>query len=187
MTSTYFHAADWAVVALYFALVTWIGHSVKGRQSTIQEYFLGSRSLPWPAVSASIVATAVSGVTFIGVPSLVFAQQGDFRYLQFCLAGLLSKWILGRWILPQLYARNYSSPYDFIREKLGSGLGRLSAMLFFIGAVLGQGVRVFAVSLVLELLTGLGFAWCVLLSVGVAAISTLLGGVRAVVWSDVLA
>ena len=186
MTSTYFHAADWAVVALYFALVTWIGHSVKGRQSTIQEYFLGSRSLPWPAVSASIVATAVSGVTFIGVPSLVFAQQGDFRYLQFCLAGLLSKWILGRWILPQLYARNYSSPYDFIREKLGSGLGRLSAMLFFIGAVLGQGVRVFAVSLVLELLTGLGFAWCVLLSVGVAAISTLLGGVRAVVWSDVL-
>jgi len=184
--SSYFHVLDWTIVGAYFALVTWIGHHVKDLQGSTREYFLGSRSLPWYAVSMSIVATAVSGVTFIGVPALVFAQGGDFRYLQFCLAGLVSKAILGHFILPRLYEKNYASPYDFIRDKLGPVFGKLSALLFFIGAVLGQGVRVFAVALVLELLTGLDFVGCVALSVGVAALSTMLGGIRAVVWSDVL-
>lgn len=182
----YFHVIDWAIVAAYFALVTWIGHSVRDRQGNTREYFLGSRSLPWYAVSASIVATTVSGVTFIGVPSIVFAQDGDFRYLQFCLAGLISKAILGQWVLPRLYEKHYASPYDFIRDKLGPVFGKLSALLFFIGAVLGQGVRVYAVALVLELLTGLDFVGCVFLSVGFAALSTMLGGIRAVVWSDVV-
>ena len=186
MGSSYFHAFDWAIVAAYFALVTWIGHRVKDLQANTREYFLGSRSLPWYAVAASIVATAVSGVTFVGVPSLVFAQEGDFRYLQFCLAGLISKAILGHWILPRLYEKHYASPYDFIRDKLGPVFGKLSALLFFIGAVLGQGVRVYAVALVLELLTGLNFVGCVFLSVGFAALSTMLGGIRAVVWSDVV-
>lgn len=184
--NAYFHGLDWAIVAAYFALVTFIGHSVKDLQGSTKEYFLGSRSLPWYAVAMSIVATAVSGVTFIGVPAIVFAQDGDFRYLQFCLAGLISKAILGQWILPKLYEKNYASPYDYIRDKLGPVFGKLSALLFFIGAVLGQGVRVFAVALVLELLTGLDFIGCVFLSVGVAALSTMLGGIRAVVWSDVV-
>lgn len=186
MGNGYFHAIDWTIVAAYFALVTWIGHRVKDLQASTREYFLGSRSLPWYAVSMSIVATAVSGVTFIGVPALVFAQGGDFRYLQFCLAGLISKAILGHWILPRLYEKHYASPYDYIRDKLGPIFGKLSALLFFIGAVLGQGVRVYAVALVLELLTGLDFIGCVFLSVGVAALSTMLGGIRAVVWSDVV-
>lgn len=186
MGNAYFHALDWAIVFAYFALVTWIGHHVKDLQGSTREYFLGSRSLPWYAVSMSIVATAVSGVTFIGVPSLVFASGGDFRYLQFCLAGLISKAILGQWILPRLYEKHYASPYDYIRDKLGPVFGKLSALLFFMGAVLGQGVRVFAVALVLELLTGLDFVGCVFLSVGVSAISTMLGGIRAVVWSDVV-
>ena len=181
-----FGAIDWLIVGAYFALVALIGHRLSARQVNVGEYFLGSRSLPWWTVSASIVSTTVSGVTFIGVPAIVFAEGGDFRYLQFCLAGFISKWIFGHWILPKLYAGAYSSPYDYIRDRLGAGLGQLSALLFFVGAVLSQGVRIYAVSLVLELLTGLDFAWCVTLSVGVAVASTWLGGVRAVVWTDVV-
>jgi SSS family transporter len=181
-----FGTIDWLIVGAYFALVTLIGHRLSARQVNVGEYFLGSRSLPWWTVSASIVSTTVSGVTFIGVPAIVFAEGGDFRYLQFCLAGFISKWIFGHWILPKLYAGAYSSPYDYIRDRLGAGLGQLSALLFFVGAVLSQGVRIYAVALVLELLTGLDFAWCVSLSVGVAVASTWLGGVRAVVWTDVV-
>ena len=68
---SYFHTVDWLVVAAYFALVWLISHRVQGRQTGTHEYFLGSRSLPWPAVAASIVSTTISGVTFIGVPALV--------------------------------------------------------------------------------------------------------------------
>ncbi|MFZ9904956.1 MAG: sodium:solute symporter family transporter [Steroidobacteraceae bacterium] len=183
---TYFGLLDWSVLVAYFALVTWIGHRVSAQQSSIQEYFLGSRSLPWYAVSASIISTTVSGVTFIGVPALVFAEGGDYRYLQFVFAGFLSKWIIGHWILPKLYVGQFASPYELIRDRLGNGFGQLASLLFFLGAILGQGVRVFAVALVLELLTGLSLEICIALIVGFSALHTWLGGIRAVVWTDAL-
>jgi len=183
---TRFAALDWLVLGGYFLLITWIGHRVSARQSSVHEYFLGSKSLPWYAVSASIIATTVSGVTFIGVPAIVFADGGDYRYLQFTVAGFISKWIIGHWVLAKLYAGGYVSPYDFIRERLGAVFGQVAALLFFLGAVLGQGVRVFAVALVLELLTGLTLPWCIALIVGFSALHTWLGGIRAVVWTDAL-
>ena len=100
---SYFHTVDWLIVAGYFVLVWLISHRVQGRQTDTHEYFLGSRSLPWPAVAASIVSTTISGVTFIGVPALVFAQGGDYRYLQLALAGVISKWVIGHFIMPRLY------------------------------------------------------------------------------------
>lgn len=181
-----FTLLDWSVLLVYFGVITWIGHRLSGQQSSTHEYFLGSRDVPWYAVSASIVATAVSGVTFIGVPALVFAEGGDLRYLQFCLAGFISKWLLGRFILPRLYERHYPSPYDFIGAQLGPVFGKLAAGLFFLGAVLGQGVRVFAIALVLELLTGLSMGICVGVIVGFSALHTWLGGIRAVIWTDVV-
>ena len=65
---------DWMVVAGYLLLTTWVGHLLKGSQSTIKDFFLGGRSLPWQAVSGSIIATEISGVTFIGVPGMIYAQ-----------------------------------------------------------------------------------------------------------------
>ena len=78
----FFTQIDWLVVVGYLALTTWVGHALKGKQSTIRDFFLGGRTLPWPAVSGSIIATEISGVTFIGVPGMVYAATGDFTYLQ---------------------------------------------------------------------------------------------------------
>ncbi len=177
---------DATVIGTYFALITWLGHRASARQTNTHEYFLGARSLPWWAVSASIVATTVSGVTFIGVPALVFAEGGDYRYLQFALAGIISKWVIGHWILPKLYAGEFASPYELIRERLGEPLGKLAGVLFFVGAVLGQGVRVFAVALVLQILTGFSLATTIALVVGFSALHTWFGGIRAVVYTDVV-
>ena len=177
---------DAILIAAYFTLITWIGHRASARQTDTREYFLGARSLPWWAVSASIVATTVSGVTFIGVPALVFAEGGDYRYLQFAIAGILSKWVIGHWMLPKLYAGEFASPYELIRDRLGDRLGQLAALLFFVGAVLGQGVRVFAVALVLQLLTGFSLATAIGLIIGFSALHTWYGGIRAVVLTDVV-
>ena len=85
----FFTQIDWLVVAGYLALTTWVGHALKGKQSTIKDFFLGGRTLPWPAVSGSIIATEISGVTFIGVPGMVYAATGDFTYLQWGLGSIL--------------------------------------------------------------------------------------------------
>ena len=76
-----FTNVDWAVVAGYLLLTTLVGHLLRGKQASVKDFFLGGRSLPWPAVSGSIIATEISGVTFIGVPGMVYAAQGDFTYL----------------------------------------------------------------------------------------------------------
>ncbi|HAU59154.1 MAG TPA: hypothetical protein DCW45_02180, partial [Opitutae bacterium] len=66
-----FTAFDWTVVIGYLVLSTLVGHLLAGKQSNVKDFFLGGRSLPWPAVSGSIIATEISGVTFIGVPGMV--------------------------------------------------------------------------------------------------------------------
>ena len=57
-------------------------YSVESVSKVYDDFFLAGRSLPWPAVSGSIIATEISGVTFIGVPGMVYAAQGNFTYLQ---------------------------------------------------------------------------------------------------------
>ena len=85
-----FTQIDWIVVGAYLLLTTWVGHMLKGSQSTIKDFFLGGRSLPWQAVSGSIIATEISGVTFIGVPGMIYAAGGDFTYLQWGIGSILS-------------------------------------------------------------------------------------------------
>ena len=85
---------DWIVVGCYLLLTTWVGHLLKGTQSTIKDFFLGGRSLPWQAVSGSIIATEISGVTFIGVPGMIYAAGGDFTYIQWGIGSIIARIIV---------------------------------------------------------------------------------------------
>jgi len=79
---THFLWIDWAVLAAYLLLTTWIGHALRGKQSTMQDFFLAGRSLLWPAASGSIIATEISAITFVGVPRMVFAAPLFVYYQQ---------------------------------------------------------------------------------------------------------
>jgi SSS family solute:Na+ symporter len=175
---------DLAVLLAYFLGLTALSHAVRPKSRDAETYYLGGRQLPWPLVSLSIIATSISGVTFIGLPALVFAEAGDLRYLQFALAALLAKGLLGVVLLPRFYAAGVASPYEYLAQRLGPGFGQAGTALFMLGAVLGQGVRVFAVALVLELLTGWSLFWNIALIVGLSAVHMGHGGLRAVVWTD---
>ena len=88
--SSRFTWIDWAVVVAYLAFTTILGARLAGRQSSMRDFFLGGRKLPWYAVSGSIVATEISAVTFVSIPSIVFKMdvEGNFKYLQLGLIGL---------------------------------------------------------------------------------------------------
>ena len=85
-----FSVFDWFIVAAYVAVTTWIGHRLKGKQETTHDFFLAGRQIPWYAVSASIIATTISAVTFIGVPAIAFASDGNFTYLQLAIGGVIA-------------------------------------------------------------------------------------------------
>ena len=121
---------DWQVVGAYLGITTLVGHLLKGKQSTIKDFFLGGRSLPWPAVSGSIIATEISGVTFIGVPGMVYAAGGDFTYLQWGIGSIIARILVGIFFVKVFYEREIYSPYDYMGNRLGVGAKRLAPSSF---------------------------------------------------------
>jgi SSS family transporter len=184
--STHFLWIDWAVLAAYLAGTTWIGHALRGKQSTMHDFFLAGRSLPWPAVCGSIVATEISAITFVGVPGMVFAAGGDFTYLQWGIGSLIARVIVGIWFVRVFYERGIFSPYDYMQSRLGAGARTFTTALFFVGSVLGQSVRLLVTALILWTVTGLAFEWCIVIIGVFAVVWTLMGGMTTVIWTDVV-
>ena len=181
-----FTLIDWAVVFGYLLLTTWVGHAMRGKQGTIKDFFLGGRSLPWPAVSGSIIATEISGVTFIGVPGTLFALHGDFTYLQWAVGSIIARIIVGAFFVKIYYEKEIYSPYDYMGIRLGSGVKVLATILFTVGSILGQSVRVLVAAIPLKVVTGMDISLCIII-IGVFAIGwTLMGGMRTVIWTDVM-
>ena len=138
----FFTHIDWIVVFAYLGLTTLVGHRLRGKQTDIKDFFLGGRTLPWQAVSGSIIATEISGVTFIGVPGMVYACTGNFTYLQWAMGSIAARIIVGLFFVKVFYERDIFSPYDYMENRLGVGIKRLATVIFTIGSILGQSVRV---------------------------------------------
>ncbi len=188
---------DWLVAAGLFAFTHWIGRRTSGEPATIRDYFLGGRKLPWYAVSASIIATEISAVTLISLPATVFNDGGNLTYLQLGIIGLfLARWIVALAVIPRYYEREIFSPYDYMGNTLGRGVRSMTTVLFSVGGVLGQAVRVYLAALVLEVIlaepfaaleaaSGVpGLAWSIG-AIGIVAVAwTWLGGMTTVIWTD---
>ena len=181
-----FTIVDWSVVFGYLLLTTWVGHAMRGKQGTIKDFFLGGRSLPWPAVSGSIIATEISGVTFIGVPGTLFALHGDFTYLQWAAGSIIARIIVAAFFVKIYFQREIYSPYDYMGIRLGNGVKVLATIFFTVGSILGQSVRVLVAAIPLKVVTGMNIEWCIII-IGIFAIGwTLMGGMRTVIWTDVM-
>ena len=181
-----FTIVDWSIVFGYLLLTTWVGHAMRGKQGTIKDFFLGGRSLPWPAVSGSIIATEISGVTFIGVPGTLFALHGDFTYLQWAAGSIIARIIVAAFFVKIYFQREIYSPYDYMGIRLGNGVKVLATIFFTVGSILGQSVRVLVAAIPLKVVTGMNIEWCIIV-IGIFAIGwTLMGGMRTVIWTDVM-
>ncbi|MDF1753529.1 MAG: hypothetical protein P1U89_12195 [Verrucomicrobiales bacterium] len=186
MEDAIFKPLDWAVLAGYLILTTWVGHKMSGKQGTIKDFFLGGRTLPWWSVSGSMIATEISALTFIGVPGIVYATTGDWTYLQWGFGSLIARFAVAYWLIPLYYQKEIYSPYDFMGNRLGEGVRQLVTGLFSIGSILGQSVRVLVTAIILKEVTGLDPIFCIILIGVVAILWTLMGGMQTVIWTDVM-
>ncbi|MEM6755789.1 MAG: hypothetical protein AAF586_01365 [Planctomycetota bacterium] len=194
-----FHPVDGLVIVGYLAVVSVLGVALAGRQRSMEDFFRGGDRLPWYAVSASLIATIVSAVTFIGVPAVAFREGGNFTYLQFgIVAGLLSRIVVAFVLVPAYYRHRVYSPYDFMGRRLGESARAVTTALFSLLGLLAQSARVYLTAVVLSLMlagplssleraTGIdAFAWAVIMIGAVAVAWTLLGGIATVVWTDTM-
>ena len=179
-----FGPLDWSIGVAYIVGTTLVGHHLKGKQHTTRDFFLGGRSMPWYAVTASTIATTISAVTFIGVPALVYAAGGDYVYLQLAMGGFIARYLVARFLVPLYYEKEFYSPYEYMEDRLGPIVGRITAGMFLLGGILGQGVRVYATALVLELVTGWSLYQSIVLIAVFSILWTWMGGIAAVIWTD---
>jgi SSS family transporter len=174
---------DLAIILAYLIAITWFGARFRKGQSTLGDYFLGGRHAPWWAIALSIVSAETSTLTIVGTPGLSFA--GNLGFLQIVFGYLLGRVAVSLLFLPHYFRGEMFTAYELMRRRFGERIRRLTAAIFLITRALAEGVRVFAISLVVSIVLGTGQTASVLLIVCLTLFYTFEGGMTAVIWTDV--
>ncbi|MEO8168141.1 MAG: sodium:solute symporter, partial [bacterium] len=190
-----FTTLDYVIVIAYLVCMAVFGVVSGGKQTSARDYFLGNKSIPWWAVCFAIVATETSTLTFISIPGLAYATNLNFMQVTF---GYLLGRILVSFVLLPAYARgDLTTAYQLLAQRFGPAMRNLTSITFMLTRVLADGVRLFATAIPLAILlkgwqsfTNVPNEQVYIISILVMAAMTLvytfLGGVRAVIWTDVV-
>lgn len=175
---------DLAVILAYLIAITWFGARFRKGQSSLGDYFLGGRHAPWWAIALSIVSAETSTLTIVGTPGLAFA--GNLGFLQIVFGYLLGRLAVSWLFLPHYFRGEMFTAYELMRRRFGERIRRLTAAIFLVTRALAEGVRVFAISLVVSIVLGTGEAGSIILIVALTMFYTFEGGMTAVIWTDVV-
>ena len=184
---------DLGIVAVYLVGITLFGLRFRKKQSSLKDYFLADKSIPWWAISLSIVAAETSTLTVISVPGL--AYQTNFAFLQLVLGYVVGRIVISFVLIPHYFRGDLFTAYQLIERRFGQRLRSLTAGLFLVTRAAAEGVRIFAVAIVVgialgNLLGGFSDLGRDIAAIGIVTLLTLIytfeGGMAAVVWTDVI-
>jgi len=178
------HYFDLATIAVYLIAITWFGARFRNRQHNLKDYFLGGQTAPWWAIGLSIVSAETSTLTVIGTPTLSFS--GNFQFLQLVMGYLLARIVISTLFLPHYFRGEMFTAYELMRRRFGERIRRLTAGTFLILRALAEGVRVFAVSIIIAIVLGTGEVASIVVIVCLTLFYTFEGGMTAVIWTDVV-
>lgn len=195
-----FGILDWLVVLLYLGLVLGIGVWAARGQTGKRDYFLGGRKLPWWVVGASIVATETSALTFIGVPAYALGallyQNGTFTFaggnmlfMMIVIGYVTGRLIVAFWVVPYYFKGEVYTTYQLIRRAFGAQTNYVVAGFSLVGMSLAAGVRVLVTAIPLMVVMRTMYpdwtlTYSIVLIMLVSLVYTALGGIKAVVWTD---
>lgn len=188
-------AIDLLIIVGYLGAVVAIGFWCRRRQKTTRHYFLAGRQLPWWAISGSIVATETSAITFISIPGLAYARGGNFTFLQLVIGYLIGRIVICLLFMPAYFRRNLLTIYELLRSRFGGKVRSLAACLFIAMRTIADGVRLLLTSVVMSSVWHAflpstdpmhAAAFSVVAIGGVMLLFTVVGGMEAVVWTEIL-
>lgn len=189
------HAIDLLIIVAYLGSVVAIGFWCRGRQKTTRHYFLAGRDLPWWAISGSIVATETSAITFVSIPGVAYSRGGNFTFLQLVMGYLIARVIISILFIPAYFRRNLLTIYELLRSRFGGPVRSLAASLFIVMRTVADGVRLLLTSIVMSSVwqvflpatdRKVAAAVSVIAIGGIMLLFTAVGGMEAVVWTEIL-
>ncbi|HEV3511671.1 MAG TPA: sodium:solute symporter [Candidatus Sulfotelmatobacter sp.] len=175
---------DFAIIAVYLAGITLFGLRFRKKQRTLRDYFLAGRDIPWWAIALSIVAAETSTLTIISIPGL--AYDTNLTFLQVILGYVVGRVVISFVLLPHYFRGDLYTAYELIERRFGRGLRSLTAGLFLLTRAAAEGVRVYAVSIVVSIALGTGEIASIAIITALTLIYTFEGGLAAVIWTDVV-
>lgn len=177
-----------AAVTLYLAAVIGAGWRISRRSDGNADFFRGGRKSPWWAVAVAMVSTSISGITFVSVPGMVAASQ--WSYLQMAAGFVAGYAVIAYVLLPLYYRLNLSSLYGYLEQRFGVWSHRAGAGFFLLSKLLICGVRMYLTAIVLQLVVfaplGIPFRINAAATMFCVWLYTFRGGVRSLVWTDML-
>ncbi|HSQ31361.1 MAG TPA: sodium:solute symporter [Gemmatimonadaceae bacterium] len=183
-------ALDFVVIIAYLVGITLLGVWVGRRQRDSRDYFVADREIPWWAVMFSIVASETSALTFISIPGLAYTT--DLGFLEIATGYLVGRIVLAYTLLPRYYEGNLVTAYALLEQRFGLAARRFTSIVFMVTRGMADSVRVFATAVPIALIIGPLLPRAAVMPVAVLVLGTLTilytirGGMRAVVWTEIV-
>ena len=178
------HKTDLVIIVAYLIAITLFGLRFRKSQRSLRDYFLADRNIPWWAIALSIVAAETSTLTVIGTPGI--AYDGNFGFLQLVLGYLAGRVVISLIFIPQFFRGEMFTAYQLIDRRFGKALHRMTSAVFLLTRAAAEGVRVWAVAIVVRVALGTNDIGSVAIVVALTLIYTFEGGMAAVIWTDVV-
>ncbi len=186
---------DLVIIFGYLIGITAFGILFSGKQETTEDYFVGDRSVPWWAIAMSIVATETSTITFVSVPGIAFAKNGNFQFLQLVFGYLLGRIVISLLFIPLYFKGELLTVYQLLGDRFGRRVKMLASALFVVMRNIADGIRLLLTAIVLAAVWTSFYpntdpatvivASIVLLGL-VMIVFTFYGGMEAVIWVEVV-
>src|SRR5437762_3792857 len=186
---------DLVIIFGYLIGITLFGVWFSSKQETTRDYFLGDRTVPWWAIAASIVATETSTITFISVPGIAFARNGNFQFLQLVFGYLLGRIVISVLFIPSYFRGELMTVYQLLERRFGNRIKMLAASLFVVMRNIADGIRLLLTAIVLaavytafrpDMNPEIIIVGSVILLGLVMLVFTYYGGMEAVIWVEVI-
>ena len=175
---------DWIIIFVYLCGIILMGLYMGRREETTEDYFLGGRAIPWWAATLSMVATEISAATFLGAPEQGYTR--DLTYLQFGIGSILARFVLAFLFIGIFYRLGVFTVYGFLGFRFGFPTRASAAGAFLLGRLFAGGSRLFIASLAVKVITGYSMTMSIMVLGSIAIGYTLFGGIKAVIWTDVI-
>lgn len=188
-------AVDGAVILVYFVGIVGIGLYAARKNTSLKDFALGGHSIPWWAVLASIIAAETSAVTFLGAPAEGFKTR-SYSYAQLAIGTIIARIIIAWLFIAPYYKYKVESIYEFLTLRFGERTKNMASGIFLATRVLGIGVRLYLGGVIIVVIYRYLFPgseisiwtyfWGIVFVTFVTTLYTTAGGIKAVVWTDLI-
>ena len=175
---------DYVIIVAFLIGVALFGIFKGGKQKTVEDYFLGSKSVPWWAVCFSIVAAETSTLTFISIPGLAYLT--NLNFLQVTFGYFIGRLIIAKFFLPSYFSGELNTAYAYLEKRFGHKTRSFASIVFLFTRTAADGVRLFATAIPLKLMLDIDYTTAIVIIAIFTLVYTITGGVKGIIWVDVI-